>query len=401
MASKVTSTANPAVTAPKLAVFYQATAPPSFGGVVKPRKETGYRDSCADIAVAISKLKNSPSNTDGIDVILPNHDSGALPSETDDAAWSFPDTEEGIKAALARGANTLWLNTVIHRKHPLFGLYTPVLDGSASSGIRFVGQLPEHSEDYDDKAVVNPWLAKTDETTTLAEGFPKSLVLSQEATKSEEGFNAGMKRIENELGLPCVLKPIRGRGSHGVAVVHNEEELRQHSAKLFKECPDILAEEFLNGEEITIAIMPPGKFDEPVGTKTTHWTLPIVIRSQHINDITPYNGVQPVAENSAAIRPEQYVQDEAEYSKVEERVRRAGEIMGTVAVGRIDCRRNQQGEFKLFDVNMKPNATGPGRPGREDQTSLVGMAAQALGWDYPTLLVNLIRAATPLKAIQS
>ncbi|KAI5455383.1 hypothetical protein NCC49_000197 [Naganishia albida] len=395
MASKVTSTANPAVTAPKLAVFYQATAPPSFGGVVKPRKETGYRDSCADIAVAISKLKNSPSNTDGIDVILPNHDSGALPSETDDAAWSFPDTEEGIKAALARGANTLWLNTVIHRKHPLFGLYTPVLDGSASSGIRFVGQLPEHSEDYDDKAVVNPWLAKTDETTTLAEGFPKSLVLSQEATKSEEGFNAGMKRIENELGLPCVLKPIRGRGSHGVAVVHNEEELRQHSAKLFKECPDILAEEFLNGEEITIAIMPPGKFD------TTHWTLPIVIRSQHINDITPYNGVQPVAENSAAIRPEQYVQDEAEYSKVEERVRRAGEIMGTVAVGRIDCRRNQQGEFKLFDVNMKPNATGPGRPGREDQTSLVGMAAQALGWDYPTLLVNLIRAATPLKAIQS
>jgi hypothetical protein len=26
------------------------------------------------------------------------------------------------------------------------------------------------------------------------------------------------------------------------------------------------------------------------------------------------------------------------------------------------------------------------------------MAAQALGWDYPTLLVNLIRAATPLKS---
>lgn len=56
-------------------------------------------------------------------------------------------------------------------------------------------------------------------------------------------------------------QPIRGRGSHGVAVVHNEEELRQHSAKLFKECPEILAEEFLTGEEITIAIMPPGKFD--------------------------------------------------------------------------------------------------------------------------------------------
>lgn len=99
------------------------------------------------------------------------------------------------------------------------------------------------------------------------------------------------------------------------------------------------------------------QYQEPVGTKTTHWTLPIVIRSQHINDITPYNGVQPVAENSAAITPEQYAKDKAEYSKVEERVRRAGEIMGTVAVGRIDCRRNHQGEFKLFDVNMKPVST--------------------------------------------
>lgn len=123
--------------------------------------------------------------------------------------FTVPDTEEGIKDALARGANTLWLNTVIHRKHPLFGLYTPVLDGTTTPGIRFVGQLPEHSEDYDDKAVVNPWLAKSDETKTLADGFPKSLVLSQEATSTEEGFNAGMKRIENELGLPCVLKVSR------------------------------------------------------------------------------------------------------------------------------------------------------------------------------------------------
>lgn len=98
------------------------------------------------------------------------------------------------------------MNTVIHRKHPLFGLYTPVLDGTTSSGIRFVGQLPEHSEDYDDKAVVNPWLTKVDETKTLTDGFPKSLVLSQKATSTQEGFNSGMKRIEHELGLPCVLK---------------------------------------------------------------------------------------------------------------------------------------------------------------------------------------------------
>jgi D-alanine-D-alanine ligase len=79
-----------------------------------------------------------------------------------------------------------------------------------------------------------------------------------------------------------------------------------------------------------------------------------VIRSQHVNDITPYNGVQPVAENSAAITSEQYEKDRAEYEKVEHRVKRAGEIMGTRTVARIDCRRNKEGEFKLFDINMKP-----------------------------------------------
>jgi D-alanine-D-alanine ligase len=160
----------------------------------------------------------------------------------------------------------------------------------------------------------------------------------------------------------------------GVKVVHTVEQIRDHMANLYKDCPVILAEEFLNGEEITIAVMPPGEYDvstrqlgfsailthprvvcqQPVGTQSSHWTLPIVIRSQHINDVTPYSGVQVVALNSAAITPERYLEDKEEYEKVERRVKRAGEIMGTKAVVRIDCRRDSQGEFKLFDVNMKP-----------------------------------------------
>lgn len=117
-----------------------------------------------------------------------------------------PDTKEGIENAIKRGANTLWLNTVIHRNHPLFESYKPVLNGSSRTSLRFVGQLPEHSEDYDDKAVVNPWLANSDETKVLANGFPKSLVLAQKSTSTKEGFDQGMKKIKEELGLPCVLK---------------------------------------------------------------------------------------------------------------------------------------------------------------------------------------------------
>lgn len=47
----------------------------------------------------------------------------------------------------------------------------------------------------------------------------------------------------------------------GVKVVHTEEQLRDHATTLFKTNSIILVEEFLSGEEITIAVMPPGQFD--------------------------------------------------------------------------------------------------------------------------------------------
>lgn len=100
------------------------------------------------------------------------------------------------------------MNTVLHCQHPLFKLYKPDQSGASNTepSVKYIGQLPEHAEDYDDKAVVNPWLAKTDSTKSLADGFPKSLVLSQESVRTPEGFEAAMQKIKQDLSLPCVLK---------------------------------------------------------------------------------------------------------------------------------------------------------------------------------------------------
>ena len=43
---------------------------------------------------------------------------------------------------------------------------------------------------------------------------------------------------------------------------------------------------------------------------------------------------------------------------------------------RIDCRADRDGEYRIFDLNMKPNVTGVGRPGRADQDSLSLIAAR-------------------------
>jgi hypothetical protein len=41
---------------------------------------------------------------------------------------------------------------------------------------------------------------------------------------------------------------------------------------------------------------------------------------------------------------------------------------------------------------MKPNMTGPGRPGREDQDCLSAIAARAEGWTYAGLLRAMLAA---------
>lgn len=45
--------------------------------------------------------------------------------------------------------------------------------------------------------------------------------------------------------------------------------------------------------------------------------------------------------------------------------------------------------------------TGPGRPGREDQASLTAIAAASMGWDYGTLLENILHGAQSLSAFRN
>jgi len=65
---------------------------------------------------------------------------------------------------------------------------------------------------------------------------------------------------------------------------------------------------------------------------------------------------------------------------------------------RIDCRQNEQGRYLLFDINAKPNNTGAGRPGRDDQDSLMMIAARAIGWTYTDFLLASLRGAWTSKS---
>ncbi|NMP22952.1 ATP-grasp domain-containing protein [Sulfobacillus harzensis] len=337
----------------KIALLHQSAPPPAIHGQIKPMKAGGYRDSGADIAFALKGR--------GISVATPTTD----PDPRFDDGWTFPDTVEGIEAAIAAGASILWCNTIVYPGHPV---------DRFRGRLGFIGPETDLAKIVEDKTVAYHFLRDG--------GFPvpRQVVIDSRTNGTPPGRG------------PWVMKPVRGRGSQGVHWVPDGDVFQavRQTWPLDRFGPGIIVEEALPGREITIAVLPPGRYvhDGTPIERQTPWALPAVERDQHVNHVMPYNGDVPIVENSRVIS--------SSTAEIRHALRNAELLaarLGSRAVLRIDARENSEGVFAFFDVNMKPNMTGPGRPARETATSLVGLAAEAIGWDYGDLVTNLARQA--------
>ncbi|WNG46950.1 biotin carboxylase [Archangium minus] len=361
-----------------VALLYQATPPPEIDGIRKPMKPGGYSDSGADIAYALRAA--------GVPVITP----GDSPDPAQAMDWVFPDTTQGIAEALDQGARVLWANTVLFAGHPL--------EAVVHRDVRIVGQHPARVDRYDDKWLTNEELRESGcpvpaSLLVATEDGPGTLALASlsEAQLEERG-----------LRFPLVVKPLRGRGSEGVRAVHSLAELKQYAAGLLstrdvsgnlRYGQRLMVERFLPGTEVTLTVMPPGSYliGGAERTYAQHWSLPAIRRFNHHDGIAPYNGVVAVVNNS--VRLSDAERHEPAMQRLEAWCSVAARKVGALAPIRIDCRSSEEGEFLLFDLNMKPNMTGAGRPGREDQDSLSALAAGGVGWSYRDLLLNMLRQA--------
>jgi D-alanine-D-alanine ligase len=360
-----------------VAILYQALQPPIIDGTRKPMKPGGYSDSGADIAYSLK--------SNSIPIVTPVDN----PYPSSNMDWVFPDTEEGINTAIAKGAKIIWANTVLFDAHPLNFTYK----------VKIIGQFPEAAQKYDNKWVTNN-LIRSHELPV-----PNSILIGYKNQNGIYGLDDLTVEIlhKENINFPLVLKPIRGRGSQGVKKVDTMEQLRAHAEELLSSKTNefgdsLILEQYLEGDEITVVIMPPGTYD--INFKSTnfdnHWHLPPVKRFNHHNGVVPYSGVVSVIENSELLSSVE-LQDPT-YQKVVQDCERAGQIIKSLAPIRIDCRRIAQGKpFYLFDLNMKPNITGPGRPGRDNQDSLVSLSARGIGWTYSDLLKNILRQAWVMK----
>lgn len=267
------------------------------------------------------------------------------PDPAQDSDWCFPDNEEGILSAVKAGATHLWANTILFATHPL-QISERLTEYSKS--ISVVGQPPLLVDAYDDKALVNGMMKSRGGLTVAT--FT-TLTASDDISKTLENKN---------LRFPLVAKPIRGRGSHGVKLCRDEETLQAHVRYLFSESPNIIIEQYLDGEEATVTVMPPS-----AANPESYWALPIVSRFNHSDGIAPYNGTVAVTTNSRVITRSEYEQDPA-YGRASGECEKVAAMLKATAPIRIDIRRFKEGsDFALFDVNMKPVSTeDPSRSAR-------------------------------------
>lgn len=345
-----------------IAILYQALPPPVIKGLRKEAKPGGYSDSGADIGYCLRER--------GLKVLTPVESA----DPTSQMDWVFPDTAEGIADALSRGAALLWANTVLFTGHPLEAVLKSAW---------IVGQRPAVQEAADDKFVTNALLREAELPV------PNSILVAPEARAGVHAVSGLTADVLSAAGLrfPMVVKPVRGRGSQGVSVVKDQAGLMRATKALIDSGrfgEEIILEAFLSGAEMTVTVLPKKKGGG-------YMALPPVLRFDQHDGVAPYNGLVAVTQNSRALTAEE--QAAPAVTVMVERCIRAAGLMGSRAAARIDCREDENGVFALFDANLKPNLTGAGRPGRDDQDSLSMIAARAAGWSYGDLLEEILQTA--------
>ena len=172
-----------------------------------------------------------------------------------------------------------------------------------------------------------------------------------------------------ELGLPLIVKPSREGSTIGVTKVTTVDgnEVRLAVAEAAKHDDLVLAEEFVEGQELTASILedralPLIRIEAPGGNYDYH--------NKYFSNDTRYycpSGLEPQLE-----------------SLIQASSLAAYRVLGCTGWGRVDLILKADGTVQFLEVNTSPGMTGH---------SLVPMAAKVAGISFPELCIAILRGA--------
>ena len=184
------------------------------------------------------------------------------------------------------------------------------------------------------------------------------------------GFDAAA--VVEKLGLPLIVKPAQEGSTLGLSKVNELEQLLPAFELAFKYDPNVLAERFVKGQELTVPLMGEGKeaialpvirIDAPDGNYDYH--------NKYLGNQTRYfcpSGLPSEFE-----------------TQVQALCLQAYRVLGCSGWGRADVLVDEAGKPWLLEMNTSPGMT---------DHSLVPMSARASGLDYDALVLKIAASAS-------
>ena len=177
--------------------------------------------------------------------------------------------------------------------------------------------------------------------------------------------------VPDELGLPLIVKPPREGSSIGVTKVMGYSQMQDAVRLSARYDTDVLCEEFIDGEEVTCAVLGSGADATRASGDPHSWrpAVPTTTRTNTSPTMSPTSA-------RAACR-------EAEELEIQRIVLASYRALGCRGWGRADLmiRASDRRPF-LLEMNTSPGMTGH---------SLVPISARAAGISYDELCVRLLQ----------
>ena len=173
--------------------------------------------------------------------------------------------------------------------------------------------------------------------------------------------------VVQTLGLPIIVKPVHEGSTIGLTKVRLAKELPAAYALAARHDRMVLAEEFIDGQELTASILgdtalPLIRIEAPQGNYD--------YQNKYFSDETKYHCPAGIG------------------AEVEQTIRQAAlhafQVLGCEGWGRADLILRADSTFSFLEINTSPGMTGH---------SLVPMAARQAGLAFPDLVARILEAA--------
>jgi D-alanine-D-alanine ligase len=195
----------------------------------------------------------------------------------------------------------------------------------------------------------------------LAEGLPTPRFVALRRTDK-------LNHVPDELGLPLIVKPPHEGSTIGINKVNGYSEMQAAFEDAAKYDDVVLAEEFIAGRELTVAVL--GEGDQARALPVIEIVVPggnYDFEHKYLSDATQYLCPAPL--------------DAALTERIQSLAVKAYNAIGCSGWGRVDfmLRASDSAPF-LLEINTSPGMTGH---------SLVPIAAKAAGLSYEALCLHL------------